>query len=87
MLVPEEEAPQGDTPNGSAMAEDDKGFRSGAGVSSTAVSSKPIPIPAPVRASVCNQQAIKGHGTKDYPYELDFAPTICRACGVPLETH
>ena len=85
-MVPEEEVPQEDDVNGSAMAEDDKGFHSDAGIFSTAVSPEPIPIPAPVRASVHNQQAVKGHGTKDYPYELDFTPTICRAHGVSPET-
>ena len=45
MLVPEEEPPQEDL-NGSAMVEDKESLCSDAGVSSTAVSPKPIPIPA-----------------------------------------
>ena len=76
MLVPEEEAPQEEDLNGDTMVEDE-GFRSDTGVSSTAVSPKPIPILAPVRASVHYQRAVKGCGTKDCPYDLDFAPPIC----------
>ena len=87
MLVPEEEAPQEDDVNGSTMAEDDEGSRSDVGVSSTVVLSKPILILAPVRASVYNQQAVEGRGTKDHPYKLDFASTMCGGHGVPLETH
>ena len=55
MLVPEEEAPQEDDIDGSAMAKDDEGFHSDAGVSSTVMLPEPILIPAPVRASVHNQ--------------------------------
>ena len=54
-MVPVEEAPQEDDVNGSIMAEDDGGFRSGAAISSTVVLPKPILIPAPVGASMCNQ--------------------------------
>ena len=62
--------------DGDAMVEDEENSRSDAGVSSTAVSPEPIPIPAPVRASIRYQKAIKGHGTKDCPYNLDFAPSV-----------
>ena len=54
-LVPEEEAPQEDNLDGSAMAQDEEDSLSDVGVSSTAVSPELIPIPAPVRASVCTQ--------------------------------
>ena len=86
-MVPEEEAPQEDNVDGSAMAEDDEGFHSDVGVSSTVVSPKPILVPAPVRASVHTQRAVKGCGTKDYPYKLDFAAAMHRGRGVPLGTH
>ena len=76
MLVPEEEAPQEEDLNGDTMVEDGGSFHSDAGVSSTVVSPEPIPILAPVRASVCYQKAVKGCGTKDCPYDLDFAPPI-----------
>ena len=74
MLVPKEEAPQEE--DGSAMVEDEGSFRSDAGVSSTVVSPKPILIPAPVRASVCTQRVVKGRGTKDHPYNLDFTSSV-----------
>ena len=63
MLVPEEETPQEE--DGSTMVEDEGSFCSDAGVSSTVVLPEliPIPIPAPVRASVHTQQAVKGCGT------------------------
>ena len=77
-MVPEEEVPQEEDLDGSAMVEDKEGFHSDAGVSSTAVSPEPIPIPAPVSASVHTQQAVKGHGTKDHPYNLDFTPAMHR---------
>ena len=54
------------------MAEDEGSFRSDAEVSSTVVLPELILIPAPVRASVHTQQAVKGRGTKNHPYELDF---------------
>ena len=73
MLVSEEEAPQEEDLSGDAMVEDEGRFCSDAGVSSTAVSPEPILIPAPVRASVHYQKAVKGRGTKDCPYDLDFA--------------
>ena len=65
------------------MIEDEGSLRSHAGVSSTAVSPKPIPIPAPVRDSVRFQKAVKGRGTKDCPYDLDFTPSVRRSRGVP----
>ena len=72
-MVPVEEPPQ----ENDVMDEDgDEGSHDDA-VSSTVISPKPIPIPAPVRASVCNQKAVKGCGTKDCPYDLDFAPSVC----------
>ena len=87
MLVPEEEVPQEEDLDGDTMVEDEGSFCSDAGVSSTVVSPKPIPIPAPVRASVHYQKAVKGRGTKDYPYNLDFAPPVCQSHGVPPESH
>ena len=85
-MVPVEESPQEEDLNGDAMIKDEGSFRSNAGVSSTAVSPKPIPILAPVRDSVCFQKAVKGRGTKDCPYDLDFTLPICRSCGVPPES-
>ena len=87
MLVLEEEAPQEGGLDGSAMIEDKVSLRSDVAVSSTVVSPELIPIPAPVRASVHTQQALKGCGTKDQPYDLDFTPTVRRGRGVPPETH
>ena len=69
------------------MVEDDEGSCSDVGVSSTAVLPKPIPIPAPVRASMHTQQAVKGRGTKDHPYNLDFTPAVHSGCGVSPRTH
>ena len=85
-MVPVEETPPEEDLDGDAMIEDEGGFRSDAGVSSTAVSPKPIPIPAPVRDSVHFQKAVKGHGTKDCPYDLDFTPSVRRSHGVPPES-
>ena len=68
------------------MIKDEGSFCSNAGVSSTAVSPKPIPIPAPVRDSVRFQRAVKGCGTKDCPYDLDFTPSVHRSCGIPPES-
>ena len=85
-MVPVEEAPQEEDFNGDAMIEDKGNFRSDVGVSSTAVSPKPIPIPAPVRDSVRFQKAAKGRGTKDCPYDLDFTLSIRRSHGVPPES-
>ena len=76
MLVPEEEAPQEEDLDGDAMIEDEGSFRCDVGVSSTVVSPKPISILAPVRDSVHFQKAVKGRGTKDCPYNLDFAPPV-----------
>ena len=83
MLVPEEEAPQEEDLDGDTIVEDKGSFRSDVGVSSTAVSPEPIPILAPVRASVHYQKAVKGCGTKDCPYNLDFAPSVRQSRGVP----
>ena len=86
-MVPVEESPQEEDLDGDAMVEDEGSFRSNAGVSSTAVSLEPIPIPAPVRDSVRFQKAVKGRGTKDCPYNLDFTPSVHRSRGVPPEPH
>ena len=81
-----EEAPQEEDLDGDAMVEDEENSRSDVGVSSTAVSPEPIPIPAPVRASVRYQKAVKGCGTKDCPYNLDFASSIRQSRGIPPES-
>ena len=86
MLVPEEETPREEGLDGDTMTKDKVCFHSDAGVSSTAASPEPIPIPAPVRASIHYQKAVKGHGTKDCPYDLDFAPPVHRSHGVPPES-
>ena len=85
-MVPVEEAPQEEDLDGDAMVEDKVSSRSDMGVSSTVVSPKPILILAPVRDSVCFQKAVKGHGTKDCPYDLDFTLSIHRSRGVPPES-
>ena len=82
-MVSEEEGPQEENVNGSPAVEDTNGSNGVTAVSSTAVSPEPILIPAPVRASVCMQRAMKGHGTKDCPYVLDFTTTVHHAHGVP----
>ena len=87
MLVPEEEAPQEQDLDGSTMIEDEGSFRSDAGISSTVVSPELIPIPAPVRANMHYQKAVKGCGTKDCPYDLDFAPSVCQSRGFSPESH
>ena len=82
-MVTVEESPQEDD----VMDEDnEEESHSDADVSSTAVSPEPIPIPAPVRASMHNQKAVKGRGTKDCPYDLDFAPSVCQSCGLSPES-
>ena len=68
------------------MVEDEGSFRSNAGVSSTVVTPEPILIPAPVRDSMRFQKAVKGCGTKDCPYDLDFTLSVRRSCGVPPES-
>ena len=86
MLVPEEETPQKEGLDSDTMTEDEVCFRSDAGVSSTVASPEPIPIPALVRASVHYQKAVKGHGTKDCPYDLDFTLPVHRSRGIPPES-
>ena len=66
-MVPKEEAPQEENLNSSTMVEDEGSFHSDVGVSSTVVSLEPIPIPAPVRASVHTQRAVEGLGLKIIP--------------------
>ena len=85
-MIPVEEAPQEEDSDGDAMVEDEGSFHSNAGVSSTAVLPEPIPILAPVRDSVRFQKAVKGRGTKDCPYDLDFTPSVHRLRGVPPES-
>ena len=86
-MVPAEEAPREDDIDGDAMAEDNKeGYPSDAGMSSTMVSPEPILIPAPMQATMCTQKAIKGRGTKDCPYDLDFTLTVRQAHGIPPES-
>ena len=85
-MVPVEESPQEEDLDGDAMVEDEGSFRSNAGVSSTVVLPEPIPILAPVRDSVRFQKAVKGRGTKDCPYDLDFTPSVRRSHGVPPES-
>ena len=82
-MVPVEESPQEEDLDGDVMVEDEGSFRSNAGVSSTAVSPEPILIPAPVRDSVHLQKAVRGCGTKDCPYDLDFTLSVRRSCGIP----
>ena len=85
-MVPVEEAPQEEDLDGDAMIEDKGCFCSDAGVSSTAVSPKPIPILAPVRDSVHFQKTVKGRGTKDCPYDLDFTLSVHRSRGISPES-
>ena len=75
-MVLEDEAPQEEDVDGTPIVEDDEVVSIDATVSSTAMTPKLILIPAPVGASMRRQQAVKGHRTKDHPYELDFIPTI-----------
>ena len=85
-MVPVEESPQEEDLDGDAMIKDEGGFCSDVGVSSTVVLPEPILIPAPVRDSVCFQKAVKGRGTKDCPYDLDFTPSVRRSHGIPPES-
>ena len=86
-MVPVEELPQEEDLDGDAMVEDEGSFRSNAGVSYSVVSPEPIPVLAPVRDSVHFQKAVKGRGTKDCPYDLDFTPSVLRSHGVSPESH
>ena len=85
-MVPVVESPQEEDLDGDAMVEDEGSFCSNVGVSSTAVSLEPIPIPAPVRDSMRFQKAVKGCGTKDCPYDLDFTLSIHQSRGIPPES-
>ena len=86
-MVPVEESLQEEDLDGDAIVEDEGSFHSNAGVSSTAVSLEPILILAPVRDSVRFQKAVKGRGTKDCPYNLDFTPSVRQSHGIPPESH
>ena len=91
ILVPEEEAPQEENIEGSPTAEDAEGSDGDAAVSSTAVSPKLIPIPAPVRASVhtqCHRAIFYTHFSSFLaPFPLHFFGLFYSIRPIPIPQH